>query len=101
MTDTKEKLIADFQALMGEELSIQPFAARAEAAGFASLARFFRAIHTSEKIRRQLISGGIMKHKDDELDFFVCPHCGLLFIPEPPETCPVDETPGKDFLRAA
>ena len=99
MPTSKEELVADFQALMREELPYQPFAARAEAAGHASLARFFRAIQASETIRRRLISNGVFKHRDDVVEFYVCPHCGLLFIPEPPEICPVDETPGKDFMR--
>ena len=30
-------------------------------------------------------------------DYYVCPHCGLIYEAEPPETCLVDETPGAKF----
>ena len=99
MNNSKESIIAELRAYLSAELPYPTLAERAEAGGAAPLAHFLRGIHASEAIRRKLMLHGIVEHQDDLLDLYVCPHCGLLFIPEPPATCPVDETPGKDFIH--
>jgi len=99
MSNSREEILADLRAHLNAEQPYLALAARAEAGGAAPLAHFLRGIHASEAIRRKLMLHGIVEHQDDMLDVYVCPHCGLLFIPEPPEACPVDETPGKDFIR--
>ena len=96
---TREDILADLRAYLTAGLPYPALAARAEAGGHAALARFLRAVQVSETTRRQTILDGILHHQDDLLDLFVCPHCGLLFIPDPPDTCPLDETSGADFIR--
>jgi rubrerythrin len=38
-------------------------------------------------------------HAEDNPDFFICPHCGLVYMLDAPEKCPVDETPGTLFEK--
>lgn len=100
MSNSKEAILADLRAYLEGEMPYPALAARAEAGGHANLAHYMRAIHTSEAIRRQLMLNGLGTHLDEDFDLYVCPHCGLLWITdEPPVTCPVDETPGAEFVR--
>ena len=100
MCNSREEILADLRAHLNAEQPYLALAARAEAGGHAILAHYLRGINASEAVRRQLMTNGFTRHQDEILDLFVCPHCGLLWITdELPETCPVDETPGKDFIR--
>lgn len=99
MNNSKESIFADLRTYLSSEMPFRALAERAEAGGHAALARHLRAAQVSETTRRRLILNGIIHHQDDLLELYICPHCGLLFAPEPPETCPVDETPGASFVR--
>lgn len=100
MSNSKEEILADLRAHLTAEQPYLALAARAEAGGHAILAHYLRAIDASEAIRRRLMLNGLGAHQEEILDLYVCPHCGLLWITdEPPEKCPVDETPGAAFIR--
>jgi rubrerythrin len=74
---------------------------QAEAAGEHQLAKIFRAVIASDSYRDKLMRWGLPKHVTGTEDFFVCPHCGLIYEPEPPEQCVVDETPAAQFEHIA
>jgi rubrerythrin len=100
MSKTIEQLIADFADEMQQVIQrYSRFAEQAEETGFTQLAKFFRAIVASETRRSRLILPGLAAHAGDNVDVFVCPHCGLIYMPEPPEKCPVDQTPGAQFEK--
>jgi rubrerythrin len=102
MTETLEELLQAFNGEMqqtGERYA--PYADRADASGYSMVAKFIRAVVASEKIRSRLYSIGIAEHASDAVDLFVCPRCGLVFMPEAPERCPVDETAAADFEKIA
>lgn len=102
MSNSKEAILADLRAYLEGEMPYLALAARAEAGGHAILAHYLRAIDASEAIRRRLMLNGLGTHLDEDLDLYVCPHCGLLWITdEPPVTCPVDETPGAELMKVA
>lgn len=101
MPDVKSQVIADLTAFLNTELPYQALAERAEAGGHAQLAHLLRAVHTSETVRHRLVLNGVIHHQDDARGLFVCPFCGLLIMPEPPHACPVDVTPGADFISVA
>jgi rubrerythrin len=94
-----ENLIADFYDQLNAAQRYEPFVERAEKSGHPHLAHFFRALIASETVREELIRGGVIEHAESTCDYFVCPGCGLIFIPEAPEKCPVDEIPGAQFVR--
>lgn len=100
MTVTMDKLLADFE---GELRQINHrytrFVRIAEEAGYSQLAKFFRAMAASETARGKLILSGMNAHAEDNPDFFVCPHCGLVFMLGAPDKCPVDETLGTLFEK--
>ena len=75
------------------------FIQKAEELGYPQLSKFFRAIVTSEANRARLYRTGMDSHAREAAEYYVCPHCGLVMIPEAPEKCPVDETPGAQFER--
>ncbi len=98
MTATIDDLLSAFcDEIDQTRLRYSPFIQRAEAGGYPQLAKLFRAVIASETVRGKHIRTGMAHHARDELDFYVCPHCGLIFIPEAPEKCPVDDTPGAQF----
>lgn len=75
------------------------FIKRAEEAGQPQLAKLFRAVVASEIARGKLFRIGMASHASDPPAYYVCPHCGLIFIPEAPAKCPVDDTLGAQFER--
>ncbi len=80
-----------------------PYVRRAEEAGFPQLAKLFRALVASETARDALLRAGLIRkglahHADMADNYFVCPHCGLIFHFDHPDQCPVDETPGATFI---
>ena len=100
MSVTAENLLADFADELHETNSrYARFVKKAEVEGLIQLAKFFRAIVTSERVRSKLILGGMNAHAEENPDFFVCPHCGLIFMLGAPEKCPVDETLGSQFEK--
>jgi len=76
-----------------------PFIKKAEDAGFPQLAKLFRAVVASDTARGKLFRTGMASHASEAHDFYVCPHCGLVFIPDAPDKCPVDDTLGTEFER--
>ncbi len=100
MSKTIENLLAEIQGEMQQLLEAYVrLSQNAEEAGFPRLARFIRAVRFSETVRSRLILNGMQEHARDDLDLFVCPHCGLVFIGGAPEQCPVDEIPGDRFEK--
>ncbi len=99
MSTAVDSLIADFCAQLNAAERYGPFVQRAEEVEHPNLARFFRALIACETHREELIRHGVVEHMDSPEDYYICPHCGLIVIPEPPERCPVDETPGEKFER--
>ncbi len=75
------------------------FVQKAESAGYPFLAKLFRAVIASEQARRNLFSNTMANHAEESHDYYVCPHCGLVFVPDAPDKCPVDETPGVQFIK--
>ena len=77
--------------------SLEPFVAQAEAAGERQLAKIIRAVIASDGYREKLMRQGFPLHARSSTDFYVCPRCGLIYEPEPPEKCVADETPAVQF----
>ena len=75
------------------------FVKKAEEEGFPELAKLFRAIVASETARGKTFRTGMASHAQETHDYYVCPHCGLVFVPEAPDKCPVDDTLGTQFER--
>lgn len=75
-----------------------PYIQKAEDAGSPQLARMFRALVASETAREALMRKGLPHHASLNCDYYVCPHCGLVYDTELPEKCLVDETPGAEFI---
>ncbi len=76
-----------------------PYIKKAEEGGYPRLAKLFRAIAASEAVRGERFRCGMAHHANEAHDYYVCPHCGLVFIPEAPDKCPVDETLGTLFAK--
>ena len=75
-----------------------PYVQQAEEAGYRGLARLFRALVASETAREALLRRGLVNHAVLADNYFVCPQCGLIFHFDRPEQCPVDQTPGAEFI---
>ncbi len=99
MSTTLDGLLTDFFDELQTSRRCVPFVQKAEEAGFPNVAKMFRAISVSEAIREKLMRKGIVNHANDTFDYFICPHCGLMFGREAPEKCPVDDIPGAQFER--
>ena len=100
MTATIDKLLADFAEELHQVNSRYiRFVKIAEEEGVSQLAKFFRAMAASDTARSKLILSGMNAHAEDNPDFFVCPHCGLVFMLNAPDKCPVDETLGTLFEK--
>jgi rubrerythrin len=67
--------------------------------GYPQISKLFQAVVASETARENLFRKGIAEHAADTYDYYVCPHCGLVFAKEAPEKCPVDETEGAQFEK--
>ena len=98
MTTTVEEFVASCFDDLQLSQRFAPYVQRAEEAGYLQLAKTFRALAASETAREALMRKGVPNHADGTGDFFVCPHCGLIFYLERPEQCPADETPGSKFI---
>ena len=92
-------LSAFFKEMQNTIQRYTPFVKKAEDAGFPQLAKLFRAVVASDTARGKLFRTGMAAHASENHDFYVCPHCGLVFITEAPDRCPVDDTVGTDFEK--
>jgi rubrerythrin len=100
VTATIDKLLSDFtEELQQVNLHYTRFAEIADEEGVSQLAKFFRAMAASDTARSKLILSGMDAHAEDNPVFFVCPHCGLVFMLGAPDKCPVDETSGNLFEK--
>jgi len=98
MSTTVEELVSTCFDELRLSQRFVPYIQRAEEAGYPALARLFRALVASETVREALFRKGLVNHAAQADDFFVCPHCGLVFHLEHPDQCPVDQTPGAAFI---
>lgn len=98
-TTIDDLLSAFFDELQQTSCRYSPFIKRAEEEGHPQLAKLFRAVVASETARGKLFRTGIASHARETHDYYVCPHCGLVFIPDAPDKCPVDDTLGTQFER--
>ena len=72
----------------------------AEAEAQPQIAKFFRAIVAAETARVNLYRASLMSNcLMETYDYYVCPKCGVALGGEPPEKCPLCETPGSQFER--
>lgn len=100
MSLTIDNLLSDFaDELQKTNQRYSSFVKLAENGGFPQLAKYFRAIVTSETAREERFRCGMAHHARDEHDYYVCPHCGLVYLGEAPNQCPVDDTLGSQFER--
>jgi rubrerythrin len=99
MSDQLEQIVEEFFVKLQTSAQAGEKAEKLEAAGFPNAARLFRAIAVSERVRTERFRSGMPHHARLEEDYYVCPHCGLIYIPEPPQACPVDETPEANFIK--
>jgi rubrerythrin len=76
-----------------------PFIQKAEKEGYPYLAKLFRAVIASEEARTNLFRTTMANHAGEAHDYYICPHCGLVFVPDAPDKCPVDETLGIQFEK--
>ena len=94
--------VSEFVSACFDEVQLSqrfvPYVQRAEDAGFPQLARLLRALVAGETTREALIRKGMVHHADQTGDYYVCPHCGLVYDQECPDQCVVDQTPGADFI---
>ncbi len=100
MSATIDDLLSDFaDELQKTSQRYSTFVKKAEDEGYPPLAKFFRAIVASEAARAERFRCGMAHHAREEHDYYVCPHCGLVFLAEAPDQCPVDETQGSQFEK--
>ncbi len=94
--------VEEFVSACFDELCLSkrfiPYVQRAEAAGYPQIAKLFRALVASEAAREGLFRKGIPHHAELNGNYYVCPHCGLVYDGELPKQCLVDETPGAAFI---
>lgn len=70
---------------------------QAESMGERQLAKILRAVIASDGYRDRLMRNHLPAKLTRKEDYYVCPHCGLIYEAEPPVTCLADETPGVKF----
>ena len=75
-----------------------PYARKAEEAGYPQLAKLLRAMVAGETAREALLRKGLVNHAAETGDYYVCPHCGLIYAHGKPDQCLVDQTPGEKLL---
>ncbi len=94
--------VEEFVSACFDELRISqrfvPYVKKAEEAGYPYLARLFRAMVACETAREALARHGMVEHAYDDIPYYVCPHCGLIYATERPDQCVVDQTPGERLL---
>jgi rubrerythrin len=96
-TPVEELVSACFDELQLSQRFV-PYVRRAEEAGYPQLARLFRALVASEIAREALFRKGMLHHAGETGDYFVCPHCGLVYHLERPDQCVADQTPAAQFI---
>ncbi len=96
-SETIDALLDDFFQERQPRGSLEPFVERAKAAGEPQLAKIMRAVIASDGYRDALMRKGMPFHAHTGEDFYVCPHCGLVYDSEAPDRCVVDETPAAQF----
>jgi rubrerythrin len=97
MSSSVEELVAKCFDEMQVIQHYQSYAQKAEDEGYPQVAKLFRAVGLSETAREKLFRQGIANHAAETYNYFVCPHCGLIFSAEAPDKCPADETYGAQF----
>lgn len=94
--------IEEFASACLDELQLSqrfvPYIKNAENAGYPQLAKLLRAMVAGETARKALLRKGMPNHAAETGDFYVCPHCGLIYAHEKPDHCLVDQTPGEQML---
>ncbi len=94
--------VEEFVSACFDELCLSqrfvPYVQRAEAAGYPQVAKLFRALVAGEAAREALFRKGIPHHAIQTGDYYVCPHCGLVYDGDRPDKCLVDETTGAEFM---
>jgi rubrerythrin len=98
MSMTAEELVSACLDEVQLSRRFVPYVQKAEEAGYPNLARLFRAVVASETAREALMRKGLANHATEAAEYFVCPHCGLIFHAGRPDQCPVDETPAGQFI---
>ena len=98
MSKPVEQIIAEFCDALQTKALFGPFIASAEAEGYPQVAKMIRAIAASDAARANLVRQHLPNHVNLTNDYFVCPKCGLVYEPEAPDQCVVDQTPGDRFL---
>jgi len=98
MSTPVEKLISECFDELRITQRFEPYILKAEEAGFPQLSKFFQAMVASETAREALFRNGIPHQASQTCDYYVCPHCGLIYDTDLPELCLVDQTPGVDFI---
>jgi rubrerythrin len=98
MSKTVEQIISSFCDALKPGERYDPFISTAEAEGYTQLAKMFRAVVASEAARDRLLRQALPNHVDKNWDYYVCPYCGLIYEPDPPEVCLVDQTPASSFI---
>ncbi len=97
MSGSVNALIDDLFAELRTSQRIAPFIQRAEREGLPHLAHILRALAASEGYREKLARHGLPNQAYKEMEYYVCPHCGLMYDIERPDQCLVDETPGSEL----
>jgi rubrerythrin len=99
MSEKVDSLLSSFvDELEKNNQRYERFVDLAKSEGLPLAAKLFRAVIASERARADLFRNYMVHHVSESHDYFICPHCGLVFVPEAPEKCPVDETAGSQFV---
>lgn len=101
MSTSVEELVSTCFDELALSQRFVPYVQRAEEAGYPQLAKLFRALVACETAREALFRKGVPNHAAETGDYYVCPHCGLVYDGDLPEKCLVDETSGADFIVIA
>ena len=96
-TPVEEFVTACFNELKLSQRFV-PYVQRAAEAGYPKLAKLFRALAAGETAREAMFRTGVVTHAGETGDYYVCPHCGLVYDRELPDQCVVDQTPGAQLI---
>lgn len=94
---TVDGLLEAFFKARQPQNSLETFAEQAEAAGQHQLAKILYVVIASDQYHDKLMRRSLPLHAQSDMDYYVCPHCGLIYESEPPEKCLADETPCEQF----
>lgn len=98
MTTKVTEIVNEYFDELNLSKQYRPYIQRSKEAGYSQLAKVFEALSVSESVREKFFREKIPHHAVDPIDFFVCPHCGLIYDAQPPDQCLVDQTPGDQFI---